>query len=198
MIGPGRVIFAFLFLGAAGVAQQYRISTYAGGAPPPTPAPAVAGSIGIPLGVATDARGNVYFASIDLNSVSRGSSVLRLDQSGVLTRIAGNSRPGYSGDGGTATSARLQLGVLIALASPGGVAVDDTSNLFIADTGNHSIRRVSPSGIITTVAGNGTHGFSGDGEPAISAQLSVPVGVAVDEAGNLFIADRGNFRIRKV
>src|SRR5207249_3913068 len=97
---------------------------------------------------------------------------------------------GFSGDGGPATSVQLS--------DPAGVAVDGAGNLFIADTGNQRIRKVSPAGTITTVAGNGTFGPSGDGGPATSAQLSYPAGVAVDGAGNLFIVDTGNQRIRKV
>src|SRR5207249_1055264 len=97
---------------------------------------------------------------------------------------------GFSGDGGPATSVQLS--------DPAGVAVDGAGNLFIADTGNQRIRKVSPAGTITTVAGNGTFGPSGDGGPATSAQLSYPAGVAVDGAGNLFIVDTGNQLIRKV
>jgi len=182
-----RVVFGFLLLSAAAAAQQYVISTYAGGAPPPTPSPAVDVSIGAPLGVATDAAGNVYFAS--------SHTVFKLDHNGVLMRVAGNSNSGYSGDGGPATSAQLR--------SPTAVALDGAGNLFIADTGNGRLRRVSPSGIITTVAGNGTLGNSGDGGPATSAQLRYPNGVAVDGAGNLFIATEDpesgdNERVRKV
>ena len=84
------------------------------------------------------------------------------------------------------------------LRSPSGVAVDGAGNLFIADTDNHRIRKVDSAGVITTVAGTGKWGFSGDGGPAVNAMLGVPEGVAVDGAGNLFIADRGNNRIRKV
>jgi hypothetical protein len=122
-------------------AQQYVISTYAGAAPPATPARGVDVSIAYAWGVAADARGNAYFASSDLNCV------FKLDRAGMLTRVAGNARPGFSGDGGPATSAQLQ--------GPGGVAVDRAGNLFISDSGNYRIRRVSPSGIITTVAGTG-------------------------------------------
>ena len=95
------VIFAFLVLSTVAPAQQYVISTYAGGAPPPTPAPGVDVSIGTPQGVAVDAEGNAYFTSIN--------SVFKLNHDGVVTRIAGNSRPGYSGDGGRATGAQLRL-----------------------------------------------------------------------------------------
>src|SRR5687767_530145 len=97
------VAFGFLLLSSPATAQQYVISTYAGGATPATPSPAVVGSIGGPTGVAVDTIGNVYFASRDLNVV------FKLDPNGVLTRVAGNGRLGYSGDGGPATSARLQL-----------------------------------------------------------------------------------------
>ena len=108
-----------------------------------------------------------------------------------VTTLAGASTAGFSGDGGAATSAQLR--------SPYGTAVDAAGNLFIADAFNQRIRRVdAATGVISTVAGTGTSGFSGDGGAATSAQFNNPVGVAVDAAGNLFIADRSNQRIRKV
>ena len=113
-------------------------------------------------------------------------------QTYTINTVAGNVPAGhslYGGDNGPATSAQL--------ASPLGVAVDSAGNLYIADTDNHRIRKVS-NGVITTVAGNGTAGFSGDNGPATSAQLNYPAGVAVDSAGNLYIADTDNNRIRKV
>jgi hypothetical protein len=174
------VAFGFLLFSLAAAAQQYVLSTIVGAAPPATPAPGLSVAIESPQGVATDAAGNVYFGNLD--------SVFKLDQHGILTRVAGNFTVGYSGDGGSATSAQLSR--------PQGLAVDGAGNLFIADSNNHSIRKVSVSGIITTVAGNGTSGSSGDGDPATSAQLSYPQGLAVDGAGNLFIA--GDNRIRKV
>lgn len=161
-------------------AQQYVISTYAGGAPCPTPTLGVDAPFLAGFGVAVDAAGNVYFPSL--------YSVYKLDRNGALTRVAGNSKAGYSGDGGPATSAQLS--------SQWGVAVDNAGNLFIAD--GSRIRRVSPGGIITTVAGNGTNGFSGDGGPAVDAQLNGAVAVTVDTEGSLFIADYVNNRIRKV
>src|SRR5689334_18170924 len=94
---------AIVLLSSVAAAQQYVISTYAGGVPLPTPSPGVGAAIGTASSVATDAMGNVYFSSADLHSI------FKLDQNGVLTRVAGNSRPGYSGDGGPATSARLKL-----------------------------------------------------------------------------------------
>jgi hypothetical protein len=114
-------------------AQQYVISTYAGGAPQATPVPGMAVSIGWPKGdVATDAAGNVYFAS--------DNCVFKLDTNGFLTRVAGNSRVGFSGDGGPATGAQLNPG-------PGssGVAVDSVGNLYIADVYNQRIRKVTPA-----------------------------------------------------
>src|SRR6195256_4904498 len=116
MIRSGLLAFGLLLLIGPATAQQYVISTYAGGAPPPTPAPGVDVSIGTPQGVAVDAEGNAYFTSIN--------SVFKLNHDGVVTRIAGNSRPGYSGDDGAATSAQLNR--------PTGVAIDGAGNLFIA------------------------------------------------------------------
>jgi uncharacterized protein (TIGR03437 family) len=110
----------------------------------------------------------------------------------LITTVAGNGTfgtQGFGGDAGPATSAKLS--------SPWGVAVDASGNMFIADYGNHRIRKVS-NGVITTVAGNGTIGFSGDGGAATSAQLNYPLGVAIDSSGSLFIADSHNNRIRKV
>ncbi len=135
-------------------------------------------------GVVADLQGDVYFTC-------RSPLVHKLDTAGVITVIAGNGTYGYSGDGGRATEAQLSSYLE-------GVAVDSRGNLFIIDSGNNCIRKVSPDGIITTVAGNGTAGFSGDFGPATAAQLNSPYGIAVDESGNLFIADTGNGRIRKV
>ncbi len=162
--------------------QEFTISTVAGGVPPPATAAPTTASIGKPEGVAVDAAGNVYF--------SAGYCVLKLSTSGVLTVVAGNSRRGYSGDGGPATSAQLNY--------PRGLAIDGAGNLYITDKVNNRIRRVSPSGTITTVAGIGAPTFGGDGGPATSAALYQPEDVAVDGAGNLYIADQMNNRIRRV
>jgi sugar lactone lactonase YvrE len=105
--------------------------------------------------------------------------------------VAGNGVGGYSGDGGAAISSELNI--------PTGIAVDKLGNLFIADTNNNVVREVAAStGIITTVAGNGAQGYSGDGGRATSANLNYPTGIAVDSAGNLFFADANNNLVRKV
>ena len=146
--------------------------------------PATSARLDSAVGVAVDTAGNLYIAE-------RGSARIRkVSFAGIITTVAGNGTFGFSGDGGPATSAQLDF--------PVDVAVDTAGNLYIADLGNHRIRKVSPGGIITTVAGNGVDDFSGDGGPATSASLNEPSGVAVDAAGNLFINDRSNERIRKV
>ena len=135
-------------------------------------------------GIAVDKKGNIYIAMRDHNIISR------VDTKGNMTRYAGTGESGYGGDGGKATEARLKL--------PAGLTLDRKGNLYIADRNNHRIRKVDSRGNITTVAGNGTAGFSGDGGKATEAQLSRPSGVAVDDKGNLYIADRSNDRIRVV
>ena len=147
--------------------------------------PATAASLRDPWSVAVDAAGNLFIADLLANRIRKVSA-----STGVITTVAGNGGWGLAGDGGPATSASLNY--------PYGVAVDASGNLFIADEQNHAIRKVSPSGVITRVAGNGTAGYSGNGGPATSAQLNSPNAVAVDASGNLFIADSQNFRVRKV
>jgi len=146
--------------------------------------PAVQASLFDPRGVAVDASGNLYIAD------SYNSCIRKVDMGGIITTVAGNGTYGYSGDGGPATEAKLRY--------PYGVAVDASGNLYIADLTNHCIRQVDTSGIITTVAGDGTHGYSGDGGPATEAKLSYPRGVAVDASGNIYIADMTNNCIRQV
>ena len=137
-----------------------------------------------PAGVAVDRAGNLLIADTGNNRIRK------VTPDGFITTVAGNGTAGFSGDAGAATSAQLTL--------PNAIAVDSAGNLFIADTGNNCIRKVTPAGIITTVAGNGTAGFGGDGRAATSAQLDSPSGIAIDGTGNLFIADSNNERIRKV
>jgi sugar lactone lactonase YvrE len=135
-------------------------------------------------GLAVDAGGNLYVA--DCNN----SAIRKVDTNGIITTVAGCGEDGFFGDGDYATNA--------ALAWPADVAVDALGNLFIADTGNQRIRQIDTNGIITTVAGNGYRGYPGDGSAATAAYLWNPVGVALDAIGNLFIADEGTHRIRKV
>jgi len=136
-----------------------------------------------PEGVAVDASGNLFIADTD-NRVIR-----EVDTNGIITTVAGGGNDGL-GDNGPATSASLT--------EPYGVAVDAFGNLFIADSGDHRIREVDTNGFITTVAGNGSGSYSGDGGLATNARLDSPEGVAVDGFGNLFIADTFNNVIRKV
>jgi uncharacterized protein (TIGR03437 family) len=162
--------------------QTYTIQTFAGGGLGVN-VPGTSASLNSPSAVALDRAGNVFFA--DANHI-----VLRLDATtGIVTLVAGNGTPGFSGDGGPAASAQLDY--------PRGIALDSVGNLYIADSYNSRIRKVS-NGVITTVAGNGTAGYSGDNGPATAAQLNYPAGVAVDSAGNLYIADYDNNCIRKV
>lgn len=145
--------------------------------------PATSAQLNGAWGVAVDSAGNLYIADTHNNRIRKVSN-------GTITTVAGGGAQGVGlGDNGPATSA--------VLSGPQGVAVDSAGNLYIADTSNARIRKIS-NGVITTVAGNGTEGFSGDNGPAASAELSNIQGVAVDSAGNLYIADTGNARIRKV
>jgi uncharacterized protein (TIGR03437 family) len=142
--------------------------------------PATSASLFSPTGVAVDSAGNLYIADTGNNRVRKVSN-------GVITTVAGTGGYGFSGDNGLATSAQLY--------NPEGIAVDPAGDLYIADTLDSRIRKVS-NGVIATVGGNGTYGFSGDNAPATSSQLSRPTGVAVDSAGNVYAADRDNNRIR--
>jgi sugar lactone lactonase YvrE len=162
-----------IFGSYAALAQQCAISAPVAGAGTP---------IGNPVAVAVDAAGKVYFTT--------ASCVLQLDTSGMLTRVAGVSSSGYSGDGAAASSAQLS--------APGGLAMDTAGNLYIADTGNHRIRMVTPDGNISTIAGTGTAGYAGDGGAASSAALNGPQGLAADRYGDLYIADTNNNVVRKI
>jgi cysteine-rich repeat protein len=148
--------------------------------------PATSAQLQEPWGVAVDGLGNVFVAD------TNGSRILRVDAgSGILTRVAGNGTYGFSGDGGPATEAQLAL--------PYDVTVDGAGNLFITLNGAHRIRRVDAvTGTITTVAGTGTSGYSGDGGAATSAQINWPYATAVDLLGNFYIADYLNSRVRRV
>ena len=148
---------------------------------------ATAAGLADPSGVAIDGSGNIYIADTSSNRIRKVSA-----ESGVISTVAGShSTDGYSGDGGDATEAIL--------GNPEDVAVDGSGNIYIADTNNHRIRKVTAStGMISTVAGNGTGDYAGDGGDATAASLNSPLGVAVDGSGNIYIADMHNHRIRKV
>jgi trimeric autotransporter adhesin len=152
--------------------------------------PATSAELNAPSGVALDGAGNIYIADSDNNRVRKVTA-----STGVISTVAGNGVKGYSGDGGLATNAELNT-----IYGPGAaVALDAAGNIYIADQFNNRIRKVTVStGIITTVAGNGTTGYSGDGAAAINAELNGPDGVALDSAGNIYIADTYNYRVRKV
>jgi sugar lactone lactonase YvrE len=140
--------------------------------------------LSVPAGVAVDGAGTLYIAD------QENHRVRRVGTDGKITTVAGTGTGGFFGDGGPATRAQLL--------APAGVAVDGAGTLYIADTGNHRVRQVGADGKITTVAGTGTDGFSGDGGPATRARLWAPAGVAVDSSGNVYIADERNRRVRRV
>jgi sugar lactone lactonase YvrE len=147
---------------------------------------ATSAQFNLPAGMAFDPSGNLFIADTGNNRIREIAA-----STGIITTIAGNGTAGYSGDNGRATSASLN--------QPSAVAADSNGNLYIADTANSAIRKVdTQTGIITTITGNGTAGFSGDNGPASAAQLDQPRGITVDPIGNLFIADTGNQSIREV
>ncbi|MCS7023845.1 MAG: hypothetical protein NZV14_03505 [Bryobacteraceae bacterium] len=184
----GRWVFFFLktTLLTAALSAQSVITTlvgtdwiFRGEGRPATEAP-----LGRFVGVALDGEGRAVFAD------QSNHMVMRLERDGTLRVLAGNGLATFSGDGEPATQASLW--------SPSSVAYDRQGNLYVADTLNHRVRRVSPDGIITTVAGNGTCGFSGDHGLAGNAVLCLPYTVVVDSAGNVYVNDRGFGRIRRI
>jgi len=135
-------------------------------------------------GIATDPDDNLYV-------LSRGhSKIFKVGVDGIARHIAGTGVSGFSGDGGPALKAQFNF--------PNHLVADGTGNLFIADTANHRVRKISTQGVITTVAGTGKSGFSGDGGPAIEAELGAPAAIAVDSDSNVYIAEFFNHRIRKI
>jgi trimeric autotransporter adhesin len=187
MVRPKCAVFSFLFLALSasiGFSQAGFITTYAGPGLPVMGEPAVSQHISCGTTVALDGTGGFYIPSFSENRV------YRVDANGKVSLAAGNGNPGYSGDGRSAALAQLY--------SPWGVTVDGAGNLYVADYLNNRIRKVAAAGAISTVAGNGTQGFSGDGGLATAAQLNHPRYITVDSAGNLYISDVFNARVRKV
>jgi hypothetical protein len=198
-----RIVWPLFAAVALAALTGTRVGLAAEETPPPAPAPGtittVAGTgqagfsgdggpaaqarLNFPFDVAVDAAGNVLIAVTDNNRVRKVSPA------GLISTVAGTGKPGFSGDGGPATEAGM---------NPWTLALDGAGNLFIGDSGNYRVRKVSTDGLITTFAGSGKGGFSGDGGPATEARFS-GYGLGVDDAaGNLFIADTNNHRIRKV
>ncbi|MHB8259182.1 MAG: NHL domain-containing protein [Bacteroidia bacterium] len=147
-------------------------------------AQATAAKLNQPTGVTFDAAGNLYISDYVNNRIRM------VNTAGIITTFAGNGTAGFLGDAGQATVAELN--------HPYGVAFDAAGNMYIADVSNNRIRVVNTAGIITTFAGNGTGGFFGDGGAATAAELNYPYGIACDAAGNLYIADAYNSRIRMI
>ena len=171
-VSPGGTISTFAGTGGAGFSGDSGLATSA--------------RVGTPYGVAVDGNGNVYISDRYNNRVRKVSP------GGMITTFAGTGAYGTGsfGDGGPATSAQLR--------NPYGLAVDGKGNVYIADHDHSKVRKVDAGGTITTFAGTGVRGFSGDGGRATAAQLISPRGLAVDGRGNVYIADRDNNRVRKV
>ena len=145
---------------------------------------AISAALYSPSAVAADSKGNLYVADRWNNRIRR------IDRSGTITTFAGRGDKGFGGDGGPAAEALLD--------GPTGVAVHPSGEVFVADTGNHRVRRIDVSGSIETLAGTGVQGYSGDGGQATLARLDTPLGVAVDAVGNVYLADTGNHRVRRI
>jgi gliding motility-associated-like protein len=146
--------------------------------------PATAAQLYHPAGLAIDHSGNLYIAD-DSNHVVR-----KVNTAGIISTFAGNGYPWYSGDGGPATSATMWL--------PSGIAVDNMDNVYITDRATSSVRKVNRSGIISTFAGNGSIGYSGDGGPATAARIHAVFAIAFDNSNNAYITDNDNAVIRKI
>lgn len=180
-------VFGGVFTGIAVAQPQFLVTTAAGGSIQQTPVAALSAAIVQPQRVAVDGSGNVYFTA--------SNAVFKMSASGTLTLLAGTGRVGYAGDGGPGVQAQFN--------NPQGIAVDYQGHVYVADTGNSLVRVITPDGNINLYAGNApygtpTYGWTGDGGPAVGAQLDLPVGMAVDGAGNLYIADSANNAIREV
>ncbi len=226
LIAFGLILAAQLCAGVTGSVPAYTINTVAGSSNVGDGGPATAASLSDAEGVAVDSAGDVFIA--DAND----HRIRKIAPDGTISTVAGDGFPGFSGDGGPASAARLNTPYGIAVDSAGdlyiadlgnnrvreiaadgtittvsgtdaflaprNVALDAKGNLYVSEFAGHRVRCVSTGGTITTIAGTGTAGFSGDGGPATAAELNYPAGLAFDSAGNLYIADSGNNRVREV
>lgn len=177
------VLSSLLAFGPTKAGAQLTAFTVAGGAVndggPATNAP-----LTLPRFAAYDKVGNLYIAD------GWAHRIRKVNRSGMITTVAGNGISGFSGDGGPAKSALLSF--------PTGITIDPSGNILFTDGGNYRVRKIDAQGIITTIAGTGVMGYSGDGGPAIDATFSGMFGLAVDRLGNIFICDQGNNVIRKI
>ncbi len=146
--------------------------------------PAMLAKFGSLGGMVTFTTGEIYFSD------KSNHKIRMINAGGTITTVAGTGTAGFSGDGAAATLAQLN--------NPGGIAKDALGNIYVADQNNHRIRMITPSGSITTIAGNGTQGFAGDGSLAVNAQLNLPSDISIGQGGKIYIADRGNYRIRMI
>ena len=158
---------------------------------------AISAELNSPGSVAADNKGNLYIADL------QNARIRKVSIDGKITTVAGNGQRGFSGDGGLAINASLDMAFNPVNAAPyfvydGGLAVDAAGRLYFADSNNHRIRKIDLNGVITTVAGTGDFGYAGDGGPAVLAILSFPSNLTIDRTGNIYIADTGNRVIRKV
>ncbi len=146
--------------------------------------PATAALLGLPVSVTCDSIGNVYIVDAD------GVAIRKINTSGIISTIAGTGVVGYSGDGGPSTAAKINY--------PTDIVADNIGNVFFVDEYNNRIRKISTSGIISTIAGTGVSGFSGDGGPATAAKIGVIYAIARDKLGSIYISDDSAMRIRKI
>jgi len=162
------LLWAATFSATGGTVSVYRIETVAGSADPGDGGLAIAAQLGAIQGIAVDRSGNLYLSDTDHHRIRK------VTPGGAISTLAGTGVAGYSGDGGLAAKAQLNL--------PYGLAVDGSGKVYVGDVGNDCVRRISPDGTITTIAGTGDKGSAGDGVPATNAQLLTPRNLALDSA----------------
>lgn len=174
----------FLLAGLTSSGQAQLITTVMSGTNVNDGGPATSAALNAPTGITFDGAGNLYIAD------SYEHTIRKVDGAGTITTIAGRGTRGFSGDGGAATQAQFY--------SPSGIAIDASGIIYVADKINNRVRKIDAAGVITTIAGTGTYGFSGDNGPATSAQLAYPEDVCLTATGEVLITDSGNNRIRKI